>query len=48
MGLSISLSILQSHGGRLWAVGKDAPGTMFHFTVPKHDEEGAHAPATET
>jgi PAS domain S-box-containing protein len=48
MGLSISRSILQSHGGRLWAVGKDAPGTMFHFTVPKYREEGAHAPATGT
>ena len=48
MGLSISRSILQSHGGRLWAVGKDAPGTMFHFTVPKYREEGTHAPATGT
>jgi signal transduction histidine kinase len=48
MGLSISRSILQSHGGRLWAVAKDAPGTMFHFTVPKYREEGAHAPATGT
>ena len=48
MGLSISRSILQSHGGRLWAVGKDTPGTMFHFTVPKHREEGAHARATGT
>src|SRR6516164_6107144 len=33
MGLSISRSILQSHGGRLWAVGKDGPGTVFQFTV---------------
>jgi PAS domain S-box-containing protein len=48
MGLSISRSILQSHGGRLWAVAKDAPGTMFHFTVPKYHEEGVHAPATGT
>jgi PAS domain S-box-containing protein len=48
MGLSISRSILQSHGGRLWVEGKDAPGTMFHFTVPKYHEEGAHAPASGT
>ena len=48
MGLSISRSILQSHGGRLWAVGKDAPGTMFHFTVPKYHEAGAHTSATGT
>jgi signal transduction histidine kinase len=47
MGLSISQSILKAHGGRLWAVSKDASGTMFHFTVPKYREEGAHEPATE-
>jgi PAS domain S-box-containing protein len=29
MGLSISRSILQSHGGRLWAAAKDGPGTIF-------------------
>jgi PAS domain S-box-containing protein len=48
MGLSISRSILQSHGGRLWAVGKDGPGTVFQFTVPKYREKGAHAPASST
>jgi PAS domain S-box-containing protein len=46
MGLSISRSILQYHGGRLWAVAKDDAGTMFHFTVPKYREEGAYAPVT--
>ena len=46
MGLSISRSILQYHGGRLWAVVKDEAGTMFHFTVPKYREEGAYAPVT--
>jgi len=40
MGLSISRSILQAHGGRLWATANDGPGTSFHFTLPKyHDEE---------
>jgi PAS domain S-box-containing protein len=43
MGLSISRSILQAHGGRLWATAKDGPGTMFHFTLPKYQEEGSHA-----
>jgi PAS domain S-box-containing protein len=36
MGLSISRSILQNHGGRLWATLNNGPGTSFHFTLPKH------------
>jgi PAS domain S-box-containing protein len=43
MGLSISRSIVQSHGGRLWAGTKEAPGTVFYFSVPKHHEERSHA-----
>jgi PAS domain S-box-containing protein len=43
MGLSISRSILQSHGGRLWAAAKDGPGTTFCFTLPKYHEEESHA-----
>jgi PAS domain S-box-containing protein len=43
MGLSISRSILQAHGGRLWATAKDGPGTLFHFTLPTHREEDSHA-----
>ena len=39
MGLSISRSILQAHGGRLWATAKEGPGTMFHFTLPKYRKE---------
>jgi PAS domain S-box-containing protein len=36
MGLSISRSIVQNHGGRLWATANDGPGTSFHFTLSKH------------
>jgi len=39
MGLSISRSIIHAHGGRLWATANDGPGTTFHFTVPREQEE---------
>jgi len=45
MGLSISRSILQAHGGRLWAAAKDGPGTIFHFSLPKYHDEESNAAA---
>ncbi len=48
MGLSICRSILDAHGGRLWATAKDGPGTMFHFTLPKYQEPESHAGAAGT
>jgi C4-dicarboxylate-specific signal transduction histidine kinase len=34
MGLSISQSIIEAHGGRLWASANGGPGTTFQFTLP--------------
>ncbi len=34
MGLAISRSIVQAHGGRLWATANDGDGCTFHFTLP--------------
>lgn len=34
MGLSISRSIIEAHGGRLWATTNTKHGATLHFTVP--------------
>ena len=34
MGLAITKSIVESHGGRIWANGDGGCGATFHFTLP--------------
>ena len=34
MGLSICRSIIEAHGGRLWATKREPRGALFQFTIP--------------
>jgi signal transduction histidine kinase len=34
MGLSICRSIVEAHGGRLWAIACEPRGALFQFTIP--------------
>jgi signal transduction histidine kinase len=34
MGLAICRSIIEAHGGRLWASANEPRGTVFQFTLP--------------
>lgn len=40
IGLSISRTIIESHGGRLWAEPAPGGGTLFHFTLRLVEREG--------
>jgi signal transduction histidine kinase len=39
MGLSICRSIIDSHGGRLWAEANKPTGTVFQFTLPATQDD---------
>jgi K+-sensing histidine kinase KdpD len=34
MGLAISRSIVEAHGGHLWTSSNESPGANFHLTLP--------------
>jgi PAS domain S-box-containing protein len=41
MGLSISRSIVEAHGGRLWASPNQPHGAVFRFTLPVEDDSAS-------
>jgi PAS domain S-box-containing protein len=42
MGLAISRSTIEAHGGRLWATSNAPRGAVFQFTLPAEGEGGAN------
>ena len=40
IGLSVSRSIVEAHGGRIWAEPADGGGTRFIFTLPVARADG--------
>lgn len=38
MGLAVSRTIVEAHGGRLWAESGNGEGAVLRFTVPLHEE----------
>jgi PAS domain S-box-containing protein len=41
MGLAITRSIVEAHGGRVWATANAEAGATFHFTLPAKGEANA-------
>lgn len=42
VGLAISRSIVTSHGGKMWFVDGEPHGAVFHFTLPRVENEENH------
>lgn len=45
LGLSLSHSIIQSHGGRMWVEPNEPQGSAFQFTLPAVDERKKPRPS---
>ncbi len=43
MGLAISRSLIEAHGGQLWATSSEGRGAAFHFTLPAGSSEEAQS-----
>jgi signal transduction histidine kinase len=41
LGLSICRSIIEAHGGRLWADANEPTGAVFQFTFPAHPDSAS-------
>jgi signal transduction histidine kinase len=41
MGLRISRTIIEAHGGRLWATDNHPRGASFHFTLALSSDAGS-------
>jgi signal transduction histidine kinase len=44
MGLAISRTIIEAHGGQLWATPNVPQGAVFRFRLPTDGEETSLAP----
>jgi C4-dicarboxylate-specific signal transduction histidine kinase len=44
LGLAISRSMVEAHGGQLWATSQEGVGTTVHFTLPVAREEANDTP----
>jgi len=47
IGLSVCRSIIEIHGGRLWAVSNDGPGVTFTFVIPVTPNASLHTSALQ-
>ena len=46
MGLFICRSIIEAHGGRLWALAAEPHGSVFHIALPTADSLATDKAAT--